>query len=66
LWFIGRVSQLDSKIHPVVLIFFAIFLPPVAVFLKTRDWLHTIINLVLCCLYVFPGIFHALFFVLRR
>ncbi len=60
------MGQLDSKIHPVVLIILAIFLPPVAVFLKTRDWLHTIINLILCFLYVFPGVFHALFFVLRK
>lgn len=60
------MGQLDSKTHPVVLILLAIFLPPVAVFLKTRDWLHTIINLVLCFVYVFPGVIHALFFVLRK
>ena len=60
------MSQLDSKIHPVVLIILAIFLPPVAVFFATRDWLHTIINLVLCLLYVFPGVIHALYFVIRR
>lgn len=60
------MGQLDSKIHPVVLIVLAICLPPVAVFFKTRDWLHTLINLVLCLVYVFPGVIHALFFVLRK
>jgi len=131
------MGQLDSKIHPVVLIVFAVFLRSVAVFLRTRDWLHTVteetvgwikeshrlcsaewhsavsqtgslrsatpyvyslelverlpnairrysrlpvcatgmyrssyglisINFVLCCLFVFPGVIHALFFVLKR
>ncbi len=60
------MGQLDSNIHPVVLMVFAIFLPPVAVFLKTRDWLHTLINLGLCFVYVVPGVLHALFFVLRK
>lgn len=60
------MGQLDSKIHPVVLIILAIFLPPLAVFLSTRDWLQVIVNIVLCCVFVFPGIIHALFFVLRK
>ena len=60
------MSQLDSKIHPVVLILLAIFFPPVAVFLATRDWLQVMINIVLCILFVLPGVIHALYFSLRK
>lgn len=60
------MGSLDSKIHPVVLIILAIFLPPVAVFLATRDWIQVIVNIVLCCLFVFPGVIHALYFVFKK
>lgn len=40
----------------------AIFLPPVAVLMK-KGVVSALLNLLLCCLGVFPGILHALFVV---
>ncbi len=51
--------------NKLVLILLAIFLPPVAVFLKCGAGKHLIINIVLCLLFFFPGMVHALWTVTR-
>lgn len=43
-----------------VIILLAIFLPPVAVFLKSGVGKDLIINIILCLLFYFPGMIHAL------
>ena len=48
---------MDNKI---VLIIIAIFLPPVAVFLKKGAGKDLVINIVLCLLLFLPGIIHAI------
>ena len=46
-----------------VLILIAIFLPPVAVFMKRGLGKDLLINILLCLLLIFPGIVHALWVV---
>lgn len=46
--------------NKVVLIVLSILLPPVAVFLKCGIGKDLIINVVLCILFFFPGVVHAL------
>lgn len=46
--------------NKLVLILLAIFLPPVAVFMKKGAGKDLIINIVLCLLMFFPGMVHAL------
>lgn len=46
--------------NKLVLILLAIFLPPVAVFLKAGVGKHLLINIVLCICFFFPGMVHAL------
>jgi len=53
---------MDNKI---VLIILAIFLPPIAVFLKNGAGKDLIINIVLCLLMFLPGVIHALWRVTR-
>lgn len=53
---------MDNKI---VLIIIAIFLPPIAVFLKKGAGKDLIINIVLCLLMFLPGVVHALWLVTR-
>lgn len=43
-----------------VLILLALFLPPVAVFLKSGVGKDLLINIVLCLLFFLPGVVHAL------
>lgn len=38
----------------------AILLPPVAVFLSTKNPVRTLINALLWCCFIIPGIIHAL------
>ena len=47
------------------LILLAIFLPPVAVFLKKGLGKDLLINILLCLLMFFPGMVHALWVVTR-
>ena len=49
----------------IVLIILAILLPPLAVYLATKSGKQTIINLILCFLFVIPGVLHALWLVLK-
>ena len=55
----------DLASNKVVLIILAIFIPPLAVYLKTKDVTTTIINLVLCLLFLLPGLLHAVYVVLK-
>ncbi len=48
----------------VLKIILAIFLPPVAAFMQVGLTKHFWINLVLCFLFVVPGVIHALWLVL--
>ncbi len=54
---------MDNKI---VLILLAIFLPPVAVFLKKQAGKDLIINIVLCILFFLPGVIHAVWLVTKK
>jgi len=60
------MTDLAPRHSAPLLLLFAVLLPPVAVHLKTRDWLHTIIWVILTCLLWLPGFLHSLFFVVRR
>jgi uncharacterized membrane protein YqaE (UPF0057 family) len=51
--------------NKIVLVILAILLPPIAVYLKTQSGKDTIINLLLCFLFVLPGVIHALWLVLK-
>jgi uncharacterized membrane protein YqaE (UPF0057 family) len=53
---------MDNKL---ILILLALFLPPVAVFLKSGVGKDLIINIVLCLLFFFPGMVHALWLVTK-
>ena len=53
---------MDNKI---VLIILAVFLPPIAVFLKKGAGKDLIIIIVLCLLFYVPGIIHALWLVTK-
>jgi len=48
-----------------LLVILAIFIPPLAVYLKSKDVTKTVINLVLCLLFFIPGLIHALYVVLK-
>ena len=46
--------------NKLVLIILALFLPPIAVFLKSGVGKDLLINVLLCLLFYIPGIIHAL------
>lgn len=54
---------MDNKI---LLIILAIFLPPLAVFLKEGAGQSLIINVVLCFLFWIPAIIHSLWVVTKK
>jgi len=51
--------------NKIVLIILAIFLPPVAVFLKDGAGKDLIINIILCLIFLVPGVIHALWRVIK-
>lgn len=51
--------------NKVVLIILALFLPPVAVFLKSGIGKDLLINIVLCLLFFVPGVIHSLWLVTK-
>ena len=51
--------------NKVVLIVLALFLPPIAVFLKNGAGKDLIINIVLSLLFFVPGVIHALWLVTK-
>ena len=55
----------DLDTNKLLLVIIAILLPPVAVFVKSRSLLQTLLNIVLCLLFWLPGFLHALWVVLK-
>lgn len=53
---------MDNKIIQIVL---ALFLPPIAVFLKYGVGKDLLINIVLCVFFFVPGVIHALWLVTK-
>jgi uncharacterized membrane protein YqaE (UPF0057 family) len=51
--------------NKLVLVILAIFLPPVAVFLKNGAGKDLLINVLLCLVFWVPGIIHALWLVTK-
>ena len=51
--------------NKIVLIILSLFIPPLAVYLKTNSGKDTVITLVLWCLGVLPGVVFALWKVLK-
>lgn len=51
--------------NKLLLIILALLLPPIAVFLKNGAGKDLVINILLCLLFVVPGIIHALWVVTR-
>ncbi len=51
--------------NKVVLIILAILLPPVAVFLKRGIGKDLLINIILCLIFFFPGMVHAVWLVTK-
>jgi uncharacterized membrane protein YqaE (UPF0057 family) len=51
--------------NKLLLVILSIFLPPLAVYLKTKNVTTTIINVVLCFLFWIPAVIHALWTVLK-
>lgn len=49
----------------IVLVILSIFIPPLAVYLKTNNVKTTLINLVLSFFFWIPGVIHALWTVLH-
>lgn len=46
--------------NKIALVIISLFIPPLAVFLKTSSVKDTLINVVLCLLFWIPGVTHAL------
>lgn len=53
---------MDNKI---VLIILSLLLPPLAVFLKKGAGKDLVINIILCLVFFFPGVVHALWVTLK-
>ncbi len=51
--------------NKIIQIILALLLPPVAVFLKKGAGKDLLINIVLCLLFFFPGVVHALWVSLK-
>lgn len=49
----------------ILLVILCFILPPLAVFLATKNVTSTIINIILCFLFFIPGLIHALYLVLK-
>ncbi len=58
-------SRRKSILMKILLVILCFILPPLAVYLKTKDVKSTLINLVLCFLGGIPGIIHGLWVVLK-
>jgi len=48
------------KMNKLLLIILAIFLPPIAVFLKKGIGKDLVINIILCLVFFLPGVVHSL------
>lgn len=58
------MTNASNDTNKLLLVIIAILLPPLAVGLKRGIGLHLVLNLVLCLLFVLPGLLHALWVVL--
>jgi uncharacterized membrane protein YqaE (UPF0057 family) len=56
----------DISNNKVVMILLAIFISPIAAYLKTKDTKTTVINVILYLMCGIPGIIHALYLVLKK
>ena len=63
--FYSRYDKGEIIMNRLVSILLAIFLPPIAVFLKKGVGKDLIINIILCLLFFFPGMVHALWVVTK-
>lgn len=61
-----RGSEWEQKLMDLIRIILAIFLPPVAVFLKVGLALHFWINLLLTILGFVPGVIHAIWVLVKK
>jgi uncharacterized membrane protein YqaE (UPF0057 family) len=57
-----EAEQMDNKI---VMILIAVFLPPIAVFMKKGMGKDLVINVLLCSAFLFPGSIHAVWIATR-
>jgi len=48
-----------------ILILLSVFLPPLAVWLKTKSGKDTIINVILCFLFWIPAVLHSLYLIFK-
>jgi uncharacterized membrane protein YqaE (UPF0057 family) len=60
----GSRGHTLGRVNKVILILLAIFLPPLAVYLKTKSGKDTLISLILSLVFWFPGVLFALWKVL--
>jgi len=60
------IPNIDEATLDIIRILFAIFLPPVGVFLQVGLGLQFWINILLTLCGYFPGIIHALWVILRK
>lgn len=51
--------------NKIIHIILAILLPPIAVFLKSGVGKDLLINIVLCLIFFFPGVLHALWLITK-
>jgi uncharacterized membrane protein YqaE (UPF0057 family) len=56
----NNITIREQHMNKLILIILAIFLPPIAVFLKSGVGKDLLINVLLCLLFYVPGIIHAL------
>ena len=54
-----------KKVNQLLLVILAIILPPLAVFLKRGAGKDLVINIILCLIFFFPGLIHALWIVFK-
>ncbi len=54
---------MDNK---VIMVLLAVFLPPIAVYLKKGAGNDLIINVILCVFFYLPGSLHALWLILKK
>ena len=62
---IKKGNEIIMDANKILLIVLAIFLPPVAVFLKKGVGKDLLINIILCLLFFFPGVLHAIWVVIQ-
>lgn len=59
-------SNFKDEIMTIIVLLLCIFIPPVGVYIVTRELKVTLLNLLLTILFVLPGIIHALYIFFKR